>query len=331
MSNDVVAVISLLASFAMLQLMAGGMVEQLSQFMRACITAGSEPVGEAGSAALGLARQGSGVMLRVVGPIVGVCALSAIVATLAQTKLLVTGELLKPKLSRISPLQGFKRLFSLRSISETMKCLLKISILLVIIYNCIQGMFQESAKYLYTDVPSASVHLFDQMMSMIWSIAIAFAILAAADYFYQRWDYERQMRMSKQEIKEEFKQVEGNPQIKGKIRDIQRQMARSRMMQQVPQADVVTRNPTHVAVALRYKPETDSAPVVLAMGLDELALRIVKVAEENKVAVIENVSLARALYQSGELNREIPPELYGAVAEVLVYIFRLNDKKQIVK
>jgi flagellar biosynthetic protein FlhB len=139
------------------------------------------------------------------------------------------------------------------------------------------------------------------------------------------------MKMSKQEVKEEYKQTEGDPQVKGKIRDLQRQRARNRMMQQVPQADVVIRNPTHFAVALRYKPEKDNAPVVLAKGQDELALRIVKVAEEHGVTVIENVPLARALYAQAELDREIPPALYGAVAEVLVYIFRLNDKQQIVK
>ena len=120
-------------------------------------------------------------------------------------------------------------------------------------------------------------------------------------------------------------------QIKGKIKEMQRRRAQSRMMQQVPQADVVIRNPTHYAVALRYKPETDNAPIVLAMGQDELALRIVRVAEEAGVAVMENVPLARALYAKADLNREIPPELYGAVAEVLVYIFRLNEKKQLVK
>ena len=133
--------------------------------------------------------------------------------------------------------------------------------------------------------------------------------------------------MSKQEIKEEFKQTEGDPQVKGKIKELQRKMAQSRMMQNVPQADVVIRNPTHFAVALRYKPEKDSAPVVVAKGQDSLALRIVKAAEEAKVAVVENVPLARALYASSEVGREIPPELYNAVAEVLVYLYRLNDKK----
>ena len=137
--------------------------------------------------------------------------------------------------------------------------------------------------------------------------------------------------MSKQEIKEEYKQTEGDPQVKGKIKQIQRERAQRRMMQQVPSADVVIRNPTHFAVALRYKPEQDAAPIVLAKGQDELALRIVKMAEEHKVAVIENVPLARSLYASTELDQEIPPELYGPVAEVLVYIFRLNKDKRLLK
>ena len=162
---------------------------------------------------------------------------------------------------------------------------------------------------------------------MVIRIAIAFIAVAALDFMYQWWDYERRLKMSKQEIKEEYKQTEGDPQVKGKIKQIQRQRAQQRMMQQVPGADVVIRNPTHFAVALRYKPDRDNAPIVLAKGQDELALRIVKVAEEHKVAVIENVPLARGLYADTELNQEIPPEFYGAVAEVLVYIFRLNGNQ----
>ena len=192
-------------------------------------------------------------------------------------------------------------------------------------------MFLESANYLYTDLSTACAHLVQVAASMVIRICIAFVALAALDFIYQWWDYERQMKMSKQEVKEEYKQLEGDPQVKGKIKELQRRRAQSRMMQQVPGADVVIRNPTHFAVALRYKPEQDSAPIVLAKGQDAIALRIVAIAEENQVAVMENVPLARALYAQTELNQEIPPQLYGPVAEVLVYIFRLNKKKKIVK
>lgn len=183
---------------------------------------------------------------------------------------------------------------------------MKISLLMVIVYISIRGMFLESAKYLYVDLEASARHLFSQGMSMIVKIGIAFIALAALDFMYQWWDYERNLRMSKQEIKEEYKQTEGDPQIKGKIKEMQRKRAMSRMMQQVPQADVVIRNPTHFAVALRYHPEEDDAPIVLAKGQDELALRIVKIAEEHKVPTIENVPLAHALYEGVELNQEIP-------------------------
>ncbi|MEG0780057.1 MAG: EscU/YscU/HrcU family type III secretion system export apparatus switch protein, partial [Oscillospiraceae bacterium] len=170
--------------------------------------------------------------------------------------------------------------------------------------------------------------LFDQTFSMVMQIALAFTALAAFDFGYQWWEYERQLKMSKQEIKEEYKQMEGDPQVKGKIKDIQRKMAQSRMMQQVPDADVIIRNPTHFAVALRYKQERDPAPVVLAKGQDELAQRIVQVAEEHHILTVENVPLARALYATAEIGQEIPPELYGEVAEVLVYLYRVDKKEK---
>ena len=278
-----------------------------------------------------LTMQALGLMARTVLPITLVTAGCAVVATFAQTRLLVSGELMKPKFNRINPLEGFKRLFSLKSVINALKGILKISILMVIVYFSIENMFHESAKYLYVDLRASCTHLFSQGVSMVVKIALAFIALAALDILYQWWDYERQIRMSKQEIKEEYKQTEGDPQIKGKIKEMQRKRAQSRMMQQVPQADVVIRNPTHFAVALRYHPDEDAAPIVLAKGQDSLALRIVKVAEEHKVAVIENVPLARALYADAELDREIPPALYNPVAEVLVYIFRLNEKNKLVK
>jgi len=217
-------------------------------------------------------------------------------------------------------------LFSLRSLVDAAKGILKISVLLYLIYSCLMGILEESATFLYLDINQACQHFFTEIFFMMLKVGLAFLALAALDYLYQWWDYEREMKMSKQEIKEEYKQIEGDPQIKGKIKEMQRRMAQSRMMQQVPQADVVIRNPNHFAVALRYKLGQDNAPIVLAKGMDELALRIVRVAEEHSVTVIENVPVARALYAQADLNREIPPELYTAVAEVMVYIYRLDGR-----
>ena len=332
LSQAAVAVVTLLGSFSVFWMMSGRIAEQLTGFMRFCFT----QVDLAGGLAVDdmlreLTMQALGLMARTVLPITLVTAGCAVVATFAQTRLLVSGELMKPKFNRINPLEGFKRLFSLKSVINALKGILKISILMVIVYFSIENMFHESAKYLYVDLRASCTHLFSQGVSMVVKIALAFIALAALDILYQWWDYERQIRMSKQEIKEEYKQTEGDPQIKGKIKEMQRKRAQSRMMQQVPQADVVIRNPTHFAVALRYHPDEDAAPIVLAKGQDSLALRIVKVAEEHKVAVIENVPLARALYADAELDREIPPALYNPVAEVLVYIFRLNEKNKLVK
>ncbi len=259
------------------------------------------------------------------GPLLLITVVVAIAATFAQTRGLVTGELLRPKFNRISPLQGFKRLFSLRSIIEAVKGILKIVILLWLIYTCISDLIIVSSSYLYMDIHEACKHIFNAIFSMMLKVGLAFLVLAAFDFLYQWWDYEREMKMSKQEIKEEYKQTEGDPQVKGKIKELQRRMAQQRMMQQVPQADVVIRNPTHFAVALRYKLGEDEAPVVLAKGQDFMAQRIVAVAEEHKIAVVENVAVARALYANTEVGREIPPMLYGAVAEVMVFLYKLDE------
>ena len=331
MSKDAVAVAGLLGTFFTLRLLIAMYAEETARFMTLCFdTMGQEPR-EVGSLTGEMAVQGIVSVAKTVGPIALVAILCAVAATFAQTRFLVTTEPLKPKFSKLNPIQGFKRLFSLKSLVETGKNLIKISILLFIVYLSVRDIVFESSNYLYTDLSAIVAHLIEVAWNMIVRIVIAFIAVAALDFFYQRWDYEKNMMMTKQEVKEEYKQMEGDPKVKGKIKEIQRRRAQQRMMQQVPGADVVIRNPTHFAVALRYKPEEDYAPVVLAKGQDNVAMKIVEIAEEHKIAVIENVPLARALYAEAELNQFIPPSLYEAVAEVLVYIFKLNGKKQIVK
>ena len=331
MSRDAVAVTSLLGTFATLWLLTTTFARQMAGFMTNCFETVGEEMREMNSITTEFGAKGVVVVGRTVGLLAAVAVLCAVAATFAQTRFLVSGESIKPKFSRLNPLEGFKRLFSLKSVMETLKGILKITVLMVIIYLSIRDMFLESSRYLYTDLTVAAAHLVQVAMSMVIRIAIAFVALAALDFLYQWWDYERQMKMTKQEVKEEYKQMEGDPQVKGKIKELQRRRAQSRMMQQVPGADVVIRNPTHFAVALRYKPEQDNAPIVLAKGQDSIAMRIVQIAEENKIAVIENVPLARALYAQTDLNMEIPPDLYNAVAEVLVYIFHIDEKQRIVK
>ena len=324
MSKDAVAVASLFGSLMVMRITFMRSMDSIRSFMSYCLTMSKN--GWAGLSQ-GFLLQCFSLLWQVAGPFLLAGAGLSIAATLAQTRLLVSFELIKPKFDKINPLKGFQNLFSLRSVVEALKNLLKVIILLYLIYSSLRGLVGISERYLYADLSGASTHLFREIFSMLLRVAMAFLALAALDIFYQWWDFEKQMRMSKQEIKEEYKQTEGDPQVKGKIKEIQRRMAQQRMMQQVPQADVIVRNPEHVAVALRYKPYVDEAPFVLAKGLDDLALRIVAVAEQHDITVIENVALARALYAQADLYHAIPTELYEDVAEIMVYLYKLGRVK----
>ncbi len=266
------------------------------------------------------------VAARIIAPLMACIVFLSIAATVFQTKPLFVLDSLKPKFNRLSPLQGFKKIFSVRSIVEVLKGIIKISILFYLLYDFIGKQIIELPKLFTLEIPAACGYMFQTVFNMALRIGMAFAVISVFDFFYQRWEYERQLKMSKQEIKEEYKQQEGDPQVKGKIKELQRKMAMSRMMQQVPDADVVIRNPTHFAVALHYDPEKHVAPILLAKGQDEMALRIVRVAEENEIFIVENKPLARAIYATTDLNQQLPPEFYGAVAEILVHVYRLNHK-----
>ena len=266
------------------------------------------------------------VAARIIAPLMACIVFLSIAATMFQTKPLFVLDSLKPKFNRLSPLQGFKKIFSVRSIVEVLKGIIKISILFYLLYDFIGKQIIELPKLFTLEIPAACGYMFQTVFNMALRIGMAFAVISVFDFFYQRWEYERQLKMSKQEIKKEYKQLEGDPQVKGKIKELQRKMAMSRMMQQVPEADVVIRNPTHFAVALHYDPEKHVAPILLAKGQDEMALRIVRVAEENEIFIVENKPLARAIYATTDLNQQLPPEFYGAVAEILVHVYRLNHK-----
>ena len=323
LSRDAVSVASLFGSIIVMRITFAGALSAVGAFMVYCIRL----IQGGGMPDQTMLLRCVSLIGEVAGPFLAVAALLSIAATFAQTRLLVSFELIKPKFEKINPLKGFQNLFSMRSVVEALKNLLKVVILLFLIYSSLRDLMGISERYLYADLGGASEHLFGAIFSMLVKVAMAFLALAGLDFFYQWWDYEKQMRMTKQEIKEEYKQTEGDPQIKGKIKELQRRAAQQRMMQQVPKADVIVRNPEHVAVALRYKPYVDEAPLVLAKGLDALALRIVAVAEAHNITVVENVSLARSLYAKAELYHSIPPDLYEDVAEIMVYLYKLGRVK----
>lgn len=248
-----------------------------------------------------------------------------------QTRFNVAFKALRPKFSKLNPLKGIKKLFSLKNLVELLKSIIKTALLLILLFQILRDDMGQIANMMNLGIMSSAVLMLQMIFSLIVKVCIAFTVVAFFDFLYQRWQYEKDLKMTKQEVKDEFKQTEGNPEIKGRIRRIQRQMAMSRMIQKVPEADVIIRNPTHFAVAIQYDPEKHAAPVVLAKGQDELALRIVRTGEEHGVFVIENRPLARALYASCELDREIPAEFYGAVAEVLVYIYRAGNREDMLR
>ncbi|WP_026395958.1 flagellar biosynthesis protein FlhB [Acetobacterium malicum] len=328
-SKDVVSVVLLFVAFFVLNLLVPFIYQQIKNIymaqMKKIVTMDTLTVASANQ----LFREGAIVFFATVLPVAVIIMIVAIIMSGVQTGFLVTGDALKPKFNRINPLSGIKRMFSLRSIVELLKSLAKVVLIIWIIYAVILSIIPMTPDMLVTKIDANMMFMSDQTMSMVQTVCMIFAVVAILDYAYQRYDYEKKLKMTKQEVKDEYKQTEGNPEIKGKIRQKQREMSMSRMMQMVPQADVIVRNPTHYAVALKYDMDHDVAPLVLAKGKDHIALRIVAVGEESKVLVKENKALARGLYESVEINEYIPAELYKAVAELMAWVYSTKKKENV--
>jgi flagellar biosynthetic protein FlhB len=250
--------------------------------------------------------------------------LMAITAGLPQVGFRITTKVLLPKANRISPASGLKRLFSANGFVESLKSIGKVLLVGWIAYVTIRPeipLFSLLCTRPLTGALSYSAFVAFKLVIRVW---VALVFLAFLDYLFQRWNFERELRMTKQEVKEEAKETEGDPQVKARVRSVQMNLARRRMMQEVPSADVVITNPDHVAVALRYDRQKEMAPQVVAKGAGELCERIKQIAREHSVPVIERPPLARLLYKQVELGREIPVEVYRVVAEILSYVYRLK-------
>lgn len=259
-------------------------------------------------------------------PILIVLAIIAIIMVGIQTGFLISGDLIKFKYSRISLMQGIKRLFSLKSVVELIKSIIKVVLILAIIYTSIMSVLPLTPDLLSNRVSTDISFMIQKIMGMVNQICIIFAGVAILDFAYQKYDYEKKLKMTKQEVKDEYKQSEGDPELKGKIKNKQREMSQNRMMQKVPTADVIVRNPTHYAIALKYDIEQDQAPIIIAKGKDHLAMRIVEIGEKNNIPIKENRLLARGLYDMAEVNDYIPGELYQAVAELIAWVY--SEKKK---
>ncbi|MCE5301103.1 MAG: flagellar biosynthesis protein FlhB [Spirochaetia bacterium] len=259
-------------------------------------------------------------------PILAVVFLMGIVSNVIQFGFMLSFEPLKPSFDRINPAKGFKRIFlSKRLIFETVKAIVKIAVIGYILYSVVKKIMNEMFLTPLMDMDTLFMFCASAVYGLSMKIIIAFIVFAVADYLFQRYDYEDQMKMSKQEIKDEMRQMEGDPMIKMRIRQIQREMARTRMISEIPTADVVITNPTHVAVALRYRDGEDQAPKIVAKGMNLMAEKIKSIAREKGIIIVENPPLARTLVKL-EAGWEIPPELFQAVAEILAYVFQAKGK-----
>ncbi len=264
--------------------------------------------------------------LTIIAPIFIVAVVLAFIADIIQIKWQVTTDPLKPKFNKLNPLSGFKRIISVNSLVELVKSILKIGIIAIVVYNFLNDKW--SYLYLLYDMPlMQAIQLVGELVTDLGiQIAVVYCIIAFADFIYQKVKFKNDMKMTKQEVKDEYKQQEGDPQVKGKIRGKMQEASRRRMMQSLPQADVVITNPTHYAVAIKYDPEIADAPMVLAKGEDYLAQKIKEIAKENNIEIVENKPLARMLYANVEVGQMVPPELYQAVAEVLAFVYHLQGK-----
>lgn len=257
-------------------------------------------------------------------PIFGVAIIGGLVGNLAQIGFLLTGEPLKAKLERLNPIEGAKRIFSIRALVELVKSILKIVLLGYVVFSVLINNKGTLLNLFHYDLSEIILFVGKMLLEIGLKASILLIILAMLDYWYQKYEYEKKLRMSKQDIKDEYKKTEGDPLIKGKIKERQRQMAMNRMMQSVPDADVVITNPTHFAIAISYKPEKMESPKVIAKGMDYIALKIREVAKEHEITTVENKWLARTLYHQVELGDGVPTDLYNAVAEVLAYVYRIK-------
>lgn len=251
--------------------------------------------------------------------------IAAIVGPVALGGWLFSTDSLMPKMSRLNPLAGLKRMFSVRSLVELLKALGKFLVVLIVALIVLSKASDELFQLSHEPLELAIVHAMQIVGWCTLWMACGLILIAAVDVPFQMWDNKQKLKMTKQEVRDEYKDTEGKPEVKGRIRRLQMEMAQRRMMSAIPEADVVITNPTHFAVALKYDENGGNAPVVTAKGSDHIALKIREIANEHKVTLLESPALARAVYYSTELDEEIPAGLYMAVAQVLAYVYQLRQ------
>ena len=326
-SKDLASAVSLLAMAYIFKLGGGLIFGMMQRVLReGCLSMATIDQLDSRGAASILSGFGINLALILV-PITGAAMLVGLLITGVQTRFLFTPSLLGPKLSRINPLTGLKNLFSAKTMVELLKSMLKVVIIGGILYADLSNLLPTITLSPLVGPTNSMQWIAGTAFDVTIRITVFMAIFAGFDYMYQWWDYEKRLRMTREEVKEEHKRLEGDPNIKGRIRSIQRRMAQMRMMHKVPTADVVIRNPTHYAVALKYDPPKYASPVVVAKGMNLVALKIVKVAEEHGVYVTENRPLAKGLYEAVDIGGQIPEQFFKPVADIIAFLYKLKKRR----
>lgn len=327
-SQDLNTAILLIILFLCLRIFGGYMLDRIFDVFRFSYSKISDYATEEFNVAriMSLMELGMKEILLTILPIIALGVIAAFVTNVVQVKWKVTLKPMRPKLSKINPISGFKRFFSKDKLVELLKAVLKLGVLFYVVYSSLRDEWGMIVNIYQLDLWSAITLIVDMVLNVALKISFVFLALAFADLAYQRHKFKTDMKMTKQEVKDEYKNAEGNPQIKGQIRRKMQEASRRRMMQALPEADVVITNPTHLAVALKYDREAAEAPVVIAKGADFLAEKIKQTARENQIEIVENKPLARMLYHNVELGDQIPPELYQMVAEILAYVYERQGK-----
>ena len=325
-SNDLSASITFLAILVALHNLGGGISSRLMSYMTGVLSS-PETTTLTRQALMMQAYLMGMTFVHAIGPIIMTGMIIGIVANILQTGFLVSVQAMHPDFNRINPLNGAKRYLSSQGLFETAKALLKIFIVGYIAYSTIYASYPRILVTIREDVPTILGYFGDLIYSIALRTGMFLFILSAVDYGWQRYSFEKSSRMTKEEVRQENKQAEGDPQIKSRIRARMRQLAKRRMMEAVPTADVVITNPTHFSVALKYDVASMGAPRVVAKGVDIVAKRIREIAVENDVPIVENPPLARSLWRNVDIDAEVPGDMFAAVAEVLAYVYRLNAQR----
>lgn len=270
-------------------------------------------------------------LVKCVAPSFGASVCLGFLSQFIQIGFLFSPEILNVDIERINPIKGFGRLFSKKALVEAVKGVFKFTVVILITYSVMKDNVGSFLGFLHTEAGQSLVFGKYLMVKLGFSILLGLGVIALADFGWEKWSYRQKMMMTKQESKEESKEKDGNPEVKNKIRQIQRQMAQKRMMDDVKKADVIVTNPTHISVALKYDGQTMVAPSVMAKGADHLALRIREIAKENDIPIVENIMLARTLYKTVKVGHGVPKTLYKAVAEILAFVYKLKRKQKALK